>query len=165
MIKQVADCFKLFNFLLSKKNFFACKQHTKQERINIFGTQKNKLSFSKGNHNSIACVKIKIHYFISHLCLYASPGSRYPYWAVRRNPSICGTMFNCFIITRSQWCLSIIIVIRIFLWHQVAFILLFTSTIHSPYNHFCVLDTTLGVLNTWYRLHVMNLYNFCTEPD
>ena len=23
---------------------------------------------------------------------------------------------------------------------------------------FCVLDTTLGVLNTWYRLHVMNFY-------
>ena len=33
-------------------------------------------------------------------------------------------------------------------WNQVAFIPLFTSTIHSPYNHICVLDTTLGVLNT-----------------
>ena len=50
-------------------------------------------------------------------------------------------------------------------FHQVAFISLFTSTIHGPKNHFCVLDTTLEVLNTWYKLHVMILYcpAFCNS--
>ena len=31
-------------------------------------------------------------------------------------------------------------------------------TIHSLINYLCELDTTLRVLNTWYRLHVINIW-------
>ena len=39
---------------------------------------------------------------------------------------------------------------------QVAFILLFTSQLTVFNNHLWALDTTLRILNTWYKLHVMN---------
>ena len=41
-------------------------------------------------------------------------------------------------------------------WHQVAFILLFTSQLTTLNNYLCALDTTLRILITWYKLHVMN---------
>ena len=45
-------------------------------------------------------------------------------------------------------------------WHQVAFILLFTSQFTVLINYVCILDTTLRVLNTWYRLHVICYISF-----
>ena len=48
----------------------------------------------------------------------------------------------------------------IFYWHQVAFILLFTSQFTVLINYLCALDTTLRIMNTWYKLHVMWLYGF-----
>ena len=46
------------------------------------------------------------------------------------------------------------------LWHQVAFILLFTSQFTVLINYLCILDTTLRTLNTWDTLHVMNYIIF-----
>ena len=59
---------------------------------------------------------------------------------------------------------SIILLILFFyfliLWHQVAFIILFTSQLTVLNNYLCALDTTLRILITWYKLHVMNYISF-----
>ena len=46
------------------------------------------------------------------------------------------------------------------LWHQVAFILLYTSQFTVLIDYLCILDTTLRVLITRYKLHVMNYISF-----
>ena len=43
-------------------------------------------------------------------------------------------------------------------WHQVAFILAFTSQFTVLVNYLCALDTTLRILNTCYRLHFNALH-------
>ena len=48
-------------------------------------------------------------------------------------------------------------------WHQAAFILLFTSQLKVLNNYLCALDTTFRILNTWYKLHVMNYISYFWE--
>ena len=50
-------------------------------------------------------------------------------------------------------------------WHQVAFILLFTSPLTLLDNYLCALDTTLRIRNTWYKLHVINYQSTALPPS